>query len=72
MRILRHRPTRHFVALLVACRCGERFLHRLDRRLVGCLSCGRVEDLARMLQKLRRGRGAERRRTPRAARLARA
>jgi len=71
MKIVQHRQTRHFVALLVRCQCGRKFLHRLDRLMVACLRCGRVEDLSRMIDKLRAAREAERRRTPRAARRAR-
>jgi hypothetical protein len=71
MKILRHRHTRHFVALLVGCRCGRKFLHRLDRPMVACLDCGRIEDLGRLVGKLRSARKAERRRAPRAARRSR-
>ncbi|HXK09431.1 MAG TPA: hypothetical protein VMT70_07300 [Vicinamibacteria bacterium] len=71
MRILHHRPTRHFIALLVECRCGEKFLHRLDRPVVACLRCGRTDVMGRMIEKLRAARGAERRRAPKAARRAR-
>jgi hypothetical protein len=71
MKILHHRQTRHFVALLVRCRCGRKFLHRLDRPRVACLRCGRLDDLARLIEKLREERDAERRRAPRAARRAR-
>ena len=71
MKIVRHRQTRHFVVLLVRCQCGRKFLHRFDRLRVACLRCGRVEDLARMIDKLRAAREAERRRIPRAARRAR-
>jgi hypothetical protein len=71
MKIVRHRQTRHFVALLVRCQCGRKFLHRLDRLMVACLCCGRVEDLTRMIDKLRAAREAERRRIPQAARRAR-
>jgi hypothetical protein len=71
MRILRHRSTRHFVALLVGCRCGRKFLHRLDRPVVACLRCGRLDDLGRLIEALRSVRQSERRRAPRAARRAR-
>ncbi|HUL77867.1 MAG TPA: hypothetical protein VL691_11435 [Vicinamibacteria bacterium] len=71
MRILHHRPTRHFIALLVGCRCGRKFLHRLDRPVVACLACGRIDDMGRMIEKLRSARHAERRRAPKAARRAR-
>jgi len=67
MKILHHRPTRHFVALLVRCRCGRKFLHRLDRPTVACLGCGRLDELGRLIEKLRAERDAERRRVPRAA-----
>jgi hypothetical protein len=71
MKILHHRATRHFIALLVGCRCGARFLHRLDRPVVACVHCGRVDDLGRIFDKLRAAREAERQRAPRAARRAR-
>jgi hypothetical protein len=70
MKILHHRATRHFIALYVGCRCGKRFLHRLDRPVVACLKCGRVDDLGRIFDKLRSARDAERRRAPKAARRA--
>jgi hypothetical protein len=66
MRIIRHRRTRHFVALLVGCRCGRRFLHRLDRPVVACFRCGRVRELSRLVERLRVGRQGEGR-APRAA-----
>jgi predicted methyltransferase MtxX (methanogen marker protein 4) len=71
MRILHHRATRRFVALLVLCRCGRKFLHRLDRPVVACLRCGRVDDLGRMIERLHAALEAERRRAPRVARRAR-
>ena len=70
MRILHHRATGRFVALLIGCRCGRKFLHRLDRPVVACLMCGRVDDLGLMIDKLRGAQQAERR-VPRAARRAR-
>jgi len=70
VRILRHRPTRHFVAVLVECGCGRKFLHRLDRPLVACFVCGRAEHLAILVEKVRAERQAARRRSPRAARRA--
>jgi hypothetical protein len=71
MKILRHRPTRHFVALLVGCRCGDRFLHRLDRPVIACLRCGRTDEVGRIIERLRAARDAERRRAPKAARQSR-
>ena len=71
MKILHHRATRHFIALLVGCRCGRKFLHRLDRPVVACLQCGRIDNLGRIIEKLREAREAERRRAPKAARRAR-
>jgi len=71
MKILHHRATRRFIALFVGCRCGKRFLHRLDRPVVACLACGRVDDLGRIFDKLRQARDAERRRAPKAARRSR-
>jgi predicted methyltransferase MtxX (methanogen marker protein 4) len=68
MKILHHRATRHFIALLVGCRCGKKFLHRLDRPVVACLQCGRTDDLGRIIEKLREVREAERRRAPKEAR----
>jgi hypothetical protein len=46
VKILRARPTRHFLYLLVRCRCGKRFGHRADRRMIVCYHCGRIADLA--------------------------
>jgi hypothetical protein len=71
MKLLHQRATRHFIALLVECRCGKKFLHRLNRPVIACLHCGRTEDLGRIIEKLRAAREAERRRAPRAARRAR-
>jgi hypothetical protein len=71
MKILHHRATRHFIALLVGCRCGKKFLHRLDRPVVACLECGRVDDLGRIIEKLREAREGVRRRAPKAARRSR-
>ncbi|HXB55166.1 MAG TPA: hypothetical protein VN461_10310 [Vicinamibacteria bacterium] len=45
VRILRVRPTRHFLYLLVRCRCGKSFGHRADRRKIVCFSCGRMAEL---------------------------
>jgi hypothetical protein len=71
MRILHHRATDRFVALLIGCRCGRKFLHRLDRPVVACLECGRIDDLGLMIDKLREAQQAEQRRAPRAARRSR-
>jgi hypothetical protein len=71
MKILRHRETRHFIALLVGCRCGDRFLHRFDRPVVACLRCGRTDDMGRIIDRMREARGAERGRAPKAARSSR-
>jgi hypothetical protein len=71
MRLLHHRTTRHFIALLIQCRCGRKFLHRLDRPVIACLLCGRIDDLGRIIERLREAREAERRRAPKAARRAR-
>ena len=71
MKLVNHRATRHFIALLIECRCGKRFLHRLDRPVVACLHCGRIDDMGRLIEKLRLAREAERRRAPKAARRAR-
>jgi predicted methyltransferase MtxX (methanogen marker protein 4) len=71
MKLLHHRATRHFIALLFECRCGKKFLHRLDRPVVACLHCGRIDDLGRIIETLRVAREAERRRAPKAARRAR-
>ncbi len=69
MRILHHRATRHFIALFVGCRCGARFLHRLDRPAVACLQCGRSDDLRRIFHKLRAAREAQRLRKRRVAKI---
>jgi hypothetical protein len=71
MKLLHHRATRHFIALLIECPCGRKFLHRLDRPVIACLRCGRTDDMGRLIEKLRGAREAERRRAPRAARRAR-
>lgn len=71
MRILHHRPTRHFTALLVQCACGRKFLHRLDRPAVVCLRCGRLDEVALLVEKIRKARDGERRRAPKAARRSR-
>lgn len=69
MRILHHRATRHFIALLIGCRCGARFLHRLDRPAVACLQCGRSDDLGRIFERLRAAREAQRLRKRRIAKI---
>jgi hypothetical protein len=71
MKLLHHRATRHFIALLVQCRCSRKFLHRLDRPVITCLRCGRTDDLGRIIEKLRTVREAERGRAPKAARRSR-
>jgi hypothetical protein len=71
MKILHHRPTRRFVALLVGCSCGRKFLHRMDRPVVACLRCGSLDEVGRMVEKLRAARATLRQRTPRAARRSR-
>jgi len=71
MKLLHHRETRHFIALLFQCRCSKKFLHRLDRPVVTCLHCGRTDDLGRIIEKLRAAREAERGRAPKAARRSR-
>ena len=71
MKLLHHRVTRHFIALLLECRCGKKFLHRLDRPVIACLRCGRTEDLGRIIDKLREAREADQRRAPKAARRSR-
>ncbi len=70
MKILHRRPTRSFVAILVGCRCGRKFLHRLDRPFVACLCCGRTDEVPAMVERLRRA--ASRTRYPKAARRAQA
>jgi hypothetical protein len=70
VRILRHRPTRQFVALLIECDCRRKFLHRLDRPMVACLSCGRLEDLVRLMARARAKRTAARVKARRVARHA--
>ncbi|MGE5127586.1 MAG: hypothetical protein ACM3PV_14945 [Betaproteobacteria bacterium] len=71
MRILHLRPTLRFVALLVGCSCGRKFMHRLDRPVVACLQCGKLEEVRRMVEKLRRGRRGDTGRVARAARRSR-
>ena len=45
VKILRARPTRHFLFLLVRCRCGKKFGHRADRPTIVCYHCGRMAAL---------------------------
>jgi hypothetical protein len=45
VKILRARPTRHFLFLLVRCRCGKKFGHRADRPTIVCYDCGRMAAL---------------------------
>lgn len=45
VKILRARPTRHFLFLLVRCRCGKKFGHRADRPNIVCYHCGRMAAL---------------------------
>jgi hypothetical protein len=71
MRILQHRPTRRFVALLIGCSCGRKFLHRLDRPVVACLHCGKLDEVARLVEKLRAAQSVARQRVANAARRSR-
>lgn len=71
MRILHHRTTRRFVALLIGCRCGSKFLHRLDRPSVACVRCGRLQKLSVLVEELRAAEEREQGRAPRAARTSR-
>jgi hypothetical protein len=57
VKILRARPTRHFLFLLVRCRCGKKFGHRADRPNIVCYHCGRMAAL-RDLRLRRAGRAA--------------
>lgn len=45
VKILWARPTRHFLFLLVRCRCGKKFGHRADRPTIVCYHCGRMAAL---------------------------
>ena len=45
VKILRARPLRHFLYLLVRCKCGKKFGHRADRPQIVCYSCGRMAAL---------------------------
>jgi hypothetical protein len=45
VKILRARPTRHFLFLLIRCRCGKKFGHRADRPTIVCYHCGRMAAL---------------------------
>ena len=58
VKILRARPTRHFLFLLVRCRCGKKFGHRADRPTIVCYHCGRMAALRdlRSRRGLRNGR----------------
>jgi hypothetical protein len=60
VKILRARPTRHFLFLLVRCRCGKKFGHRADRPTIVCYHCGRMAALRdlRGRKALRKGRPA--------------
>src|SRR5262245_22332167 len=59
VKILRARPTRHFLFLLIRCRCGKKFGHRADRPTIVCYHCGRMAALRdlRTRRGLRQGRG---------------
>jgi len=48
VKLLRARPTRHFLFLLVQCRCGKRFGQRADRLVVACFDCGRLGSLDKL------------------------
>ena len=56
VKILRARPTRHFLFLLVRCRCGKKFGHRADRPTIVCFHCGRMAALREL--RGRNGRAA--------------
>ena len=62
VKILRARPTRHFLFLLVRCRCGKKFGHRADRQTIVCYHCGRMAALRdlRSRRSLRNHRAATR------------
>ena len=51
VKVLRARPTRHFIYLLVRCRCGKTFGHRADRRAIVCYYCGRMADIRRIYRR---------------------
>ena len=56
VRILRSRPTRHFLYLLVRCKCGKKFGHRADRPHIVCYRCGRMATLREVRGAPRRGK----------------
>ena len=59
VKILRARPTRHFLYLLVRCRCGKRLGHRADRPTIVCYHCGRMAALRDLrLRRTKAGRPA--------------
>jgi hypothetical protein len=51
VKLLRSRPTRHFLFLLIQCRCGKRFGQRADRHVVACYHCGRLGSLDTLRKK---------------------
>jgi hypothetical protein len=77
VKILRARATRHFLFLLIRCRCGKKFGHRADRPNVVCYHCGRLATLREVRGALGLGRrlavvGAGALREPKAASRSRA
>ena len=58
VKILRARPTRHFLFLLVRCRCGKKFGHRADRPTIVCFHCGRMAALRDLAGRRSLGRAA--------------
>ena len=58
VKILRARPTRHFLFLLVRCRCGKKFGHRADRPNIVCFHCGRMAALRDLGNRRSLGRAA--------------
>ena len=58
VKILRARPTRHFLFLLVRCRCGKKFGHRADRTTIVCYHCGRMAALRELRSRPGLGRAA--------------
>ena len=70
VRVLRARRTRHFVYLLVRCRCGKTFGHRADRRTIVCYFCGRMAELRLVRERTEKARGTGKAPVPSKARVA--
>ena len=71
MRILHHRPTRRLRRPSRRLQLRPEVPSQLDRPVVACLHCGSLDEVGRMVEKLRAAQSVARQRTANAARRSR-